>query len=127
MRIQKSAEDYLETILRLTLQNGSVRSIDIANELGFSRPSVSTAMKRLRENGYITVESHGLIQLTERGHAIANKIYERHILLTQYLIDLGVSAEVAEQDACKIEHILSQETFDRIRAHTITQHPTNET
>lgn len=122
MRIQKSAEDYLETILRLTLQNGSVRSIDIANELGFSKPSVSTAMKRLRENGYITVEPHGLIQLTEQGHAIADKIYERHILLTQYLIDLGVSAEIAEQDACKIEHILSQETFDRIRAHAIAQH-----
>ena len=121
MRIQKSAEDYLETILRLTLQNGSVRSIDIANELGFSKPSVSTAMKRLRENGYITVEPHGLIQLTERGRAIADKIYERHILLTQYLIDLGVSAEIAEQDACKIEHILSQETFDHIRAHAMSK------
>ncbi len=119
MRIQKSAEDYLETILRLTLQNGSVRSIDIANELGFSKPSVSTAMKRLRENGYITVEQHGSIQLTEQGHSIANKIYERHILLTRYLIDLGVSADIAEQDACKIEHILSQETFDRIRAHAV--------
>ncbi len=118
MRIQKSAEDYLETILRLTLQNGSVRSIDIANELGFSKPSVSTAMKRLRENGYITVAQHGCIELTEQGRSIANKIYERHILLTQYLIDLGVSANIAEEDACKIEHILSQETFDRIRAHT---------
>lgn len=122
MRIQKSAEDYLETILRLTLQNGSVRSIDIANELGFSKPSVSTAMKRLRENGYITVEQHGLIQLTEQGRAIADKIYERHILLTQYLIDLGVSPHVAEEDACKIEHILSQETFDRIRIHAATKH-----
>lgn len=119
MRIQKSAEDYLETILRLTLQNGSVRSIDIANELGFSKPSVSTAMKRLRENGYITVEQHGCIHLTAQGQSIADKIYERHILLTRYLIDLGVSADVAEQDACKIEHILSQETFDHIRAHTI--------
>lgn len=119
MRIQKSAEDYLETILRLTLQNGSVRSIDIANELGFSKPSVSTAMKRLRENGYITVEQHGCIQLTAKGQSIADKIYERHILLTRYLIELGVSADVAEQDACKIEHILSQETFDQIRAHTV--------
>lgn len=125
MRIQKSAEDYLETILRLTLQNGSVRSIDIANELGFSKPSVSTAMKRLRENGYITVEPHGLIRLTEQGRAIADKIYERHILLTQYLIDLGVSADIAEQDACKIEHILSQETFDCIRAHAAVQHHVN--
>lgn len=125
MRIQKSAEDYLETILRLTLQNGSVRSIDIANELGFSKPSVSTAMKRLRENGYITVEQHGLIQLTEQGHEIANKIYERHILLTQYLIDLGVTSDIAEQDACKIEHILSQETFERIRIHAASKHHDN--
>lgn len=117
MRIQKSAEDYLETILRLTVQNGCVRSIDIATEMGFSKPSVSTAMKRLRENGYITVQAHGLIHLTEKGQAIADKIYERHLLLTRYLTDLGVSPEIAEQDACKIEHILSQETFDRIRQH----------
>lgn len=117
LRIQKSAEDYLETILRLTLRNGSVRSIDIATELGFSKPSVSTAMKRLRENGYITVQPHGLIELTEQGRAIADKIYERHTLLTQYLVHLGVSHEVAEQDACKIEHILSEETFERIRLH----------
>ncbi len=117
LRIQKSAEDYLETILRLTIRNGSVRSIDIATELGFSKPSVSTAMKRLRENGYITVEAHGLIHLTDKGREIADKIYERHVLLTRYLTDLGVSPDIAEQDACKIEHILSQETFDRIRIH----------
>src|SRR5699024_748597 len=89
LRIQKSAEDYLETILRLTIQNGSVRSIDIANELGFSKPSVSTAMQRLRENGYITVAPHGLIELTEQGHTVADKIYERHVLLTRYLTYLG--------------------------------------
>lgn len=117
MRIQKSAEDYLETILRLTLRNGSVRSIDIATELGFSKPSVSTAMKRLRENGYITVQPHGLIELTDQGRAIADKIYERHVLLTQYLTTIGVPHDIAEQDACKIEHILSEETFARIRAH----------
>lgn len=117
MRIQKSAEDYLETILRLTLRNGSVRSIDIATELGFSKPSVSTAMKRLRENGYITVQPHGLIQLTDQGRAIADKIYERHVLLTQYLTTIGVPHDIAEQDACKIEHILSEETFARIREH----------
>lgn len=116
MRIQKSAEDYLETILRLSLQNGLVRSIDIATELGFSKPSVSTAMKRLRENGYIEV-NHGAITLTEAGADIAEHIYERHRLLTDYLIDLGVTPETAEADACGIEHILSEETFARIRTH----------
>ena len=117
MRIQKSAEDYLETILRLTLRNGSVRSIDIATDLGFSKPSVSTAMKRLRENGYIIVKPHCLIELTEQGREIADKIYERHTLLTEYLTTIGVPHDIAEQDACKIEHILSEETFARIRDH----------
>ena len=119
MRIQKSAEDYLETILRLTLRNGSVRSIDIATDLGFSKPSVSTAMKRLRENGYIIVKPHGLIELTEQGREIADKIYERHTLLTEYLTTIGVPHDIAEQDACKIEHVLSKESFDALKKHAL--------
>lgn len=116
MRIQKSAEDYLETILILSQKNGMVRSIDIAGALGFSKPSVSTAMKRLRENGYIEV-NRGAITLTPTGSEIAERIYDRHRLLTEYFIGLGVSPETAEADACGIEHILSEETFARIRAH----------
>lgn len=116
VRIQKSAEDYLETILMLSEQGGTVRSIDIAGALGFSKPSVSTAMKRLRENGYIKVE-HGAITLTPAGAEIAQRIYDRHRLLTAYLVDLGVSPQTAEEDACGVEHILSEETIACIRAH----------
>ena len=123
MKIQESGENYLETILVLKERNGTVRSVDIAAEMGFSKPSVSTAMKRLRENGYITVAPHGLIELTEQGHTVADKIYERHVLLTRYLTYLGVSPDIAEQDACKIEHILSEETFERIRKHAESRIP----
>ena len=115
MKIHESAENYLETILVLQQRKGSVRSIDIANELEFSKPSVSVAMKKLRENGYIAMDSDGHITLLPAGEAIANKVYERHELLTNFFVQLGVSEETAAADACKGEHVLSQETFDCIK------------
>lgn len=115
MKIQQSAENYLETIFVLTKRNGVVRSIDIANELGFSKPSVSVAMKSLRENGCIDVMGDGHIILLPEGRKIAEKLYERHTVLTNALISLGVSEETAAEDACKIEHILSDETFEAIK------------
>ena len=117
MKIHQSAENYLETILMLTNRNGSCRSIDIANELGFSKPSVSVAMKNLRENGYIDVMGDGKILLLEPGRKIAENLYERHTVLTHALICLGVNKEIASEDACKIEHIISEETFEAIRKH----------
>ena len=117
MKIHQSAENYLETIYVLTKRNGSVRSIDIANELGFSKPSVSVAMKSLRENGYIDVSGDGRIILLESGIKIAEKLYECHTVLTNALIALGVSIETASEDACKIEHDISQETFDALCEH----------
>ena len=117
MKIQQSAENYLETIFMLTTKNGSVRSIDIANELGFSKPSVSVAMKNLRENGYIDVLGDGSIILLEPGKEIAQKLYGRHTTLTQCLKLLGVCEETASEDACKIEHILSEESFEAIKKH----------
>ena len=119
MKIQESAENYLETILILHKRKGSVRSIDIANELGFSKPSVSVAMKKLRENGYVEMDHEGYIRLTPAGEEIASRIYSRHRLLTQFFIRLGVSADVAAADACKIEHDLSDETFEKIKAHAL--------
>lgn len=115
MKIQKSSEDYLETMLMLKEEHGYIRSVDIAAHLGVTKPSVSYATKRLRENGYITMEKDGLITLTESGLEIAERIYERHKVLTQLLISLGVSPETAREDACKIEHDLSVETFNVIR------------
>ncbi|AEV69528.1 metal-dependent transcriptional regulator [Acetivibrio clariflavus] len=117
MKIQESAENYLETILILKKRNGYVRSIDIANELSFSKPSVSTAMKNFREQGYISVESNGSIVLTESGLAIAERVYERHLLLAKYLMALGVDEETAKEDACRIEHVISQKSFDKIKEH----------
>ena len=117
MKIQQSAENYLETIFMLSGKNGSVRSIDIANELGFSKPSVSIAMKNLRENGYIDVMGDGSIVLLEPGRSIAENLYMRHTALTQALVALGVSKETAAEDACKIEHILSEESFNAIKNH----------
>ncbi len=117
MKIQQSAENYLETIFVLTKRNGIVRSVDIANELGFSKPSVSVAMKSLRENGYIEVMGDGHIALLEKGKIIAEKLYERHTVLTNAIVALGVSEEIAAEDACKIEHIISEETFDAIKKH----------
>lgn len=117
MEIHESAENYLETILMLRHRLGMVRSIDIATELGFSKPSVSVFMKNLRENGYVTVDKDGSIELTETGAAIAEKIFERHEMLTKILMALGVEEETARKDACKIEHDLSDESFACLKAH----------
>ena len=111
MKILESAENYLETILVLHQKNGEVRSIDIVNEMNFSKPSVSVAMKHFREDGYIVMDENGYISLTEKGLEIAQKIYERHTLLTDLLVKMGVSEDTAAQDACRIEHDLSDETF----------------
>ena len=117
MKIQESAENYLEAILQLQEEHGSVRSIDVVQHLGFSKPSVSRAMSLLRENGYVTMDKDGLLDLTDAGMAIASRIYERHRLLTEWLTALGVSPEVAAEDACRIEHDISEETFARLKAH----------
>ena len=117
MTIHKSAEDYLEAMLMLKEKRGYIRSIDVAEMLGVTKPSVSYATKRLRENGYISLDSAGMIQLMEPGLEIAERVYERHRLLTELFIGLGVSPETAREDACKIEHDLSAETFDAIRRH----------
>lgn len=116
MKIQKSAEDYLETILMLSFSGEGVHSINIAAAMNFSKPSVSIAMKKLRENGYVTVDEEDHIHLTESGKAIAEKIYERHIVLTDMLTRLGVDADTAREDACRIEHVISDESFEAIRA-----------
>ena len=117
MNIHESAENYLESILKLQEEHGMVRSIDIVRELGLSKPSVSVAMRNLRENGYIQMDDDGYITLLPPGEEIARRIYERHKLLTQIFIQLGVSPETAAADACKIEHDLSDETFEIIKAH----------
>ena len=117
MTIRESAEDYLEQILMLLEKKGHARSVDIAAGLNVSKPSVSVAMKKLRENGYITMDISGLISLTDAGMEIAERMYERHKLLTELLIGLGVNPETAREDACKIEHDLSVESFDAIRRH----------
>ena len=114
MNIHESAEDYLEAILKISEQKGEVRSIDIAAELGFSKPSVSIAMKRLRESGYITMDENNLISLTKSGKEVATKIYTREKEITNFLEKLGVSSEIARKDACKMEHDISEETFLRI-------------
>lgn len=115
MKILESAENYLETILILHKRKGSVRSIDIANELEFSKPSVSIAMKNLRENGYIDVNAAGNILLLDKGREIAEKIYERHTLLSTFLQALGIAPETAAEDACRIEHVISAESFEAIK------------
>ena len=117
MKIQESAENYLETILILKQRNGAVRSIDIANELDFSKPSVSVAMKNLREKEHIVVSKEGFIALTESGRNIAEMIYERHELLSEWLTRLGVDPETAAEDACRIEHVISAESFEAIKRH----------
>lgn len=118
MKIQESAENYLETILILHQKNGAVRSIDIANELQFSKPSVSIAMRNLRENGYIQVDEAGFITLLPQGQEIAERIYERHTLLTDWLTALGVTPKTAAEDACRIEHVISAESFAAIKTGT---------
>ena len=117
MQIHESAENYLETILVLRNRKGSVRSIDIATELGFSKPSVSIAMKNQRENAYNAVDDSGNITLLEKGRQIAEMIYERHTLLQDWLITLGVDPKIAAEDACRIEHVISAESFQAIKDH----------
>ena len=117
MQIHQSAEDYLETILMLTQRMGRVRSIDVVNELGFTKASVSIAMKNLRNSELITVDSDGFISLTDAGHEIADTIFERHTVLSNMLIKLGVSAEIAAEDACRMEHVISPESFNAIKEH----------
>ena len=117
MKIQESAENYLEAILILNKRNGEVHAIDIAAELEFSKPSVSVAMKRLRENGYVEVNGMGHITLTDKGMEIAQRMYERHTFLSSWLAYIGVDPVIAAEDACRMEHVISAETFDAIRTY----------
>ena len=121
MRIQESAENYLETILILKNRLGQVRSIDIAGELSFSKPSVSVAMKNLRQGGYIEMDDKGSITLLDKGREIAEKIYERHCLLSNWLEALGVDPKTAVEDACRIQHVISAETFAALKVHAEKQ------
>ena len=117
MSLHQSGEDYLEAILVLREKNGVVHSIDVAQHMGYSKPSVSRAVSLLKGEGYLTMEKDGRLELTEAGVAVAQEIYERHRFLKQWLIQLGVSAEIAEEDACKIEHNISDETFQCLKRH----------
>lgn len=117
MKINESSENYLETILMLKNKNGFVRSIDIAHELSFTKPSVSVAMKNLREDSYITIDSTGGISLTDKGRAVAERVYERHQIIAKALMNLGVSETNAYHDSCKIEHDISDESFEKIKAY----------
>lgn len=116
MALYESGEDYLETILILHKKTGFVRSVDVANQLGYSKPSISRAMGILRDNGFLTVGSGGQLLLTEQGRAKAEAVYERHVMITGYFEKiLGVDAEIAERDACRIEHIISDESYQKIK------------
>lgn len=118
MKIQESGENYLETILLLQNKKGSVRSVDIAEELGFTKPSISRAMGILKESGYITMEPRGEIRLTEAGAQKASEIYERHRVIAEYFVlSLNMDRKAAERDACRVEHIISRETFDHIKTY----------
>ena len=119
MALQESGEMYLESIYMLLQQNSSVRSIDISEYMGFSKPSVSRAVGLLRENGYISVDHDGYITLTETGNAVAGKMYERHTWLTQFLVRLGVDEKIASEDACKIEHYISDASFEAIKNYAL--------
>ena len=123
--MQKSGEMYLETILVLGKKKNTVRSIDIAEEMGFSKASVSRAVSKLKQDEYIIIDSDGHIALTEKGYELANTIYERHIVLTKMLVNLGVSEETATADACKMEHVVSDESFQAIKNHIKTVHNVN--
>ncbi|MBO5564325.1 MAG: metal-dependent transcriptional regulator [Lachnospiraceae bacterium] len=116
-QIHESAEDYLERILVLTQRNGMVRSIDIVNEMNFSKPSISVAMKKLREAGQIEMDDNGYIKLTDEGRVVAERTYARHTLLTKCLIALGVDEERADEQACHIEHVIDDETYNKINAY----------
>lgn len=115
MSLLESGENYLEAILRLSKKQLEIHAIDIVNALGFSKPSISIALKKLKDDNYITIDQNSHISLTPKGLEIANKIYERHVIITNLLIKLGVSNTIAEADACKIEHHISNETFDAIK------------
>ena len=117
MHLQESGEMYLETIYVLSKKSDSVRSLDVAEQMGFSKPSVSRAVKLLKEGEYLTVDKDGYLHLTESGLAVAKKIYERHTVLTELLVSLGVSRETAAEDACKIEHVISDESFAAMKNH----------
>ena len=119
MALAESGEMYLESIYVLSKTNPSVRSIDVCDYMGYSKPSVSRAVKILREGGYITVDTNGVLRLTEEGERIALSMYERHTLLTGFLVALGVDEETAARDACKIEHVISEESFEAMRKHAI--------
>lgn len=122
MQIHESAEDYLEAILMIQLEKGHVRSIDVAHKLNYSKPSVSRAVNLLRDNGYLEMARDGMLELTESGRKIAETIYERHILLTKWLVSLGVPDDVASEDACKLEHDVSSVTFEKLKAHIVSTH-----
>ena len=115
MPIHESGENYLEQLLLLSREKERVRAVDLCAVLGFSRPTVSVMLRELRQNGFVVVADNGSLSLTERGEAVAQKIYERHCLVTELLVTLGVSREVAREDACKIEHDISEETLDCVR------------
>ena len=115
MKIMESAENYLETILVLSNKGDKVRSIDIVTETGYTKPSISRVVKSLKESGYISVDVHGYIDLLPSGRVIAEKIYERHRFLSKYLMKIGVSEETALTDACRIEHVISEESFDKLK------------
>lgn len=119
MRIKESAENYLEAILMIKLKKGCVRSIDVANHLNFSKPSVSVAMKNFREDGYINMDPNGSINLTKKGQEIAERMYERHQIIAKALMALGVDEETAYKDSCKIEHDISDLSFEKIKEHLI--------
>ena len=123
MKLQESAEMYLETILILSRRQNEVRSIDIATEMGYSKPSVSRAVGKLKEGRYIIVDPDGFIALTKSGREVAEKIYERHTVLTALLAEIGVDPEIAAEDACRVEHVISDETFDKIKEHVRFEHP----
>ena len=122
-KLYESGENYLETILVLHLHNNLVRAVDIAHEMDVSKPSVSRAMGILRDSGFIVIAEDGNITLTESGREIAERIYERHLVLSQWLIDLGVSPETAAEDACKMEHDISIESFQALKKHLRKSHP----
>ena len=117
MHLQESGEMYLETILILSQRKRFVRSVDVADYMGYSKPSVSRAVSLLKQGEYITVDKEGFLQLTEAGREVAEKIYERHQVLTALLKQVGVSDEVAEEDACRVEHDISDETFEALKKH----------
>ena len=119
MHLQESGEMYLETVYILTKKSDSVRSIDICEYMGYSKPSVSRAIGLLKNGGYITVDEKGYIKLTENGTAVALKMFERHTMLTNFLVKLGVDEKIASEDACKIEHHISEESFNAIKNHAI--------